>query len=208
MNSRSIAACDRLADRRLPRSGRADQREDRAAALVVRDAAVLAQLAHGQVLDDPLLHVFEACVICVEHLTGVRRIERVVGALRPRHRREPVEVRPDHRRLTGGVAHRLEPAQLAVGLSLDVFRHAGLFDLRAVLLDDGALVLVQLLADRVHLLAQEVLALLLLGAGLDVVADATANLELGEALALELERQRQAVDDRRRTRAARRAGRS
>ena len=58
----------------------------------------------------------------------------------------------------------------------------------AVLLDDRAVVLAELLADRVHLLAQEVLALLLLGARLHVVADADAHLQLGQALALELER--------------------
>ena len=46
-------------------------------------------------------------------------------------------------------------------------------------------VLAELLADRLHLLAQEVLALLLLGAGLDVVADAPADLHLGQPLALE-----------------------
>ena len=77
--------CDRLADRRLPRSGRSDQRQDRAAALVICDTALLAELADGEILDDPLLHVVEARVIGVEHLTGVRGIERVVGALRPRH---------------------------------------------------------------------------------------------------------------------------
>src|SRR5439155_4310387 len=42
------------------------------------------------------------------------------------------------------------------------------------------LVLAELLANRVHLLAQEVLALLLLGAGLHVVANPTAHLQLGE----------------------------
>ncbi len=47
------------------------------------------------------------------------------------------------------------------------------------------LVLAELLADRLHLLAQEVLALLLLGARLDVVADAHADLQLGEPLALQ-----------------------
>ena len=39
-------ARDRLADRRLAGAGRPDQRQDRARALVVRDAAVLAELAH------------------------------------------------------------------------------------------------------------------------------------------------------------------
>src|SRR4029079_7451562 len=39
-------AGDRLADRRLTGSRRPDQRQNRAALLVVRDAALLAQLAH------------------------------------------------------------------------------------------------------------------------------------------------------------------
>ncbi len=48
----------------------------------------------------------------------------------------------------------------------------------------GGVVLPELFADGLHLLAQEVLALLLVGAGFDVVADALADLELGQTLAL------------------------
>src|ERR1700752_1826136 len=54
-NSR-VSARDRFADGGLARSGRADQRQDRAGALVLRDAALLTELAHGEVLDDALLH--------------------------------------------------------------------------------------------------------------------------------------------------------
>ena len=72
--------------------------------------------------------------------------------------------------------------------SLHRVGHAGLGDLLAVLLGDRAVVLAELLADRVHLLAQEVLALLLLRAGLDVVADALAHVQLGQPLLLELQR--------------------
>ena len=97
--------------------------------------------------------------------------------------------------LAGRVAHALEPAELALGLLAHVVGHLGLRDLRAVLLDDGALVLAELLADRVHLLAQEVLALLLLGAGLDVLADAPAHLQLGEPLALEADGELEPLDD-------------
>src|SRR5262249_57116343 len=50
-------------------------------------------------------------------------------------------------------------------------------------------------ADRFHLLAHEVAVLLLLRAGLDVLADTLAHLELSQAVALELPRQRQALDD-------------
>ena len=83
------------------------------------------------------------------------------------------------------VAHPLEPGGLALGLLADGVGHAGLGDLRAVVLGDGRVVLAELLADRLHLLAQHVLALLLGGALLDVVADAAPNLQLGEPLALE-----------------------
>ena len=80
-----------------------------------------------------------------------------------------------------------------VGLLADLVGHAGLLDLGAVLLGDRGVVLAQLLADRLHLLAQEVLALLLLGALLDVLADALAHLQLGQALALELDGQLEAL---------------
>jgi hypothetical protein len=56
-------------------------------------------------------------------------------------------------------------------------------------------VVAQFLADRLHLLAQEVVALLLLGARLDVVADALADLELGQPLALQPERKLEPLGD-------------
>src|SRR5207247_537870 len=83
----------------------------------------------------------------------------------------------------------------ALRLLLDGLRHAGLGDLLPVLVGDGPLVLAQLLADRVQLAAEEVVALLLLRAGLDVLADALAHLELGQSLALEAEREREPLDD-------------
>ena len=82
-----------------------------------------------------------------------------------------------------------------LGLLADVLGHAGLGDLGPVLLDDRCVVLAQFLADRVHLLAQEVLALLLLGAGLHVLADPLADLQLGQPLTLEAERQLQPLGD-------------
>ncbi len=188
-------ARDRLADGRLARSRRADEREDRARALVLGDAALLAELAHGQVLDDALLHVVEARVVGVEHLARVRGIEPLLRADAPRHGEQPVEVRPDHRRLAGGVAHPFQPVELALSLLADVVGHVGRRDLVAVLLDHRALVLTELLADRVHLLAEEVVALLLLRAGLDVLANAPPNLELGEPLALEPHGELEPFDD-------------
>ena len=71
----------------------------------------------------------------------------------------------------------------------------GLLDLRPVLVGDGRLVLAELLLNRFQLLAQEVLALLLLGAALHVVADPAADLQLGQPLALELDRELEPLAD-------------
>ena len=149
----------------------------------------LAELGSGDVLDDAVAHVLETGVVLVQDLARVLRVEALLGALAPRHREQPVEVVADHRRLGRLVAHALEPRELAVGLDLDVLGHLGLGDLLPVLLDDRSLVLAQLLADRVELAAQDVLALLLLDSGLDVVLDALADLHQRQSLTLKLEGQ-------------------
>ncbi len=188
-------ASDRLADRRLAGAGRPDERENRAGALVVLDAALLAELRDRDVLDDAVLHVVEARVIRVEHLPGVLRVETLLGALAPRDREQPVEVVADDGRLGRLVAHALESRELTLGLLEDVFGHLRLGDLGAVLLDDRALVLAQLLADRLELAAEDVLALLLVDVRLDVLLDAPAHLHEGEPLALELESQLESCPD-------------
>ena len=180
-------ACDGLADRGLARARRADEGEDRARALVGLDAPLLAELRDGDVLDDAVLHVLEACVILVEHLAGVPRVESLFGALAPGNGEQPVEVVADDARLGRLVAHALEARELSLCLLEHVLGHLGLRDLRAVLLDDGALVLAELLADRLELAAEDVLALLLLDPGLDVLLDPAAHLHEREALALQLE---------------------
>src|SRR4029078_1460264 len=73
--------CDRLADRGLARTGRPDQREDVTRALVGGDAAILTQLAHGQVLGDAVLDVLEAGVIGVQHLAAARRGQPLTASL-------------------------------------------------------------------------------------------------------------------------------
>ena len=153
------------------------------------------QLADREVLGDTPLHVIEAFVVGVEHLARVRRIEPLLGSLGPRHRQQPVEIGADHGGLGVRIAHPLETGQLALGLLPHRVRHAGVGNLLPVFVGDRAVVFAELLADRVHLPAQEVLALLLLRAVLDVVADALAHLQLGEPIALQLQRQRQPLDD-------------
>ena len=180
---------DGLADGRLAGAGRTDQGQDGARLAVggVVDSPVAAQLHHADVLHDPVLDVVQARVVGVQHLTCLDRVQDLLGLLRPRDGDQPVQVGADHRALARLLAHALQPAQLLLGLLAHLVRHAGFLDLGAVLLRHRGVVLVQLLADRVHLLAQEVLALLLVGARLDVVADLLAHLQLGQALLLEVE---------------------
>src|SRR5207244_3232215 len=78
-------ARDRFTDRRLAGTRRPDQREDRTGALVLGDTALLAQLADGEVLDDPLLDVLQARVVFVQQLPRELRVEALVGGLSPRH---------------------------------------------------------------------------------------------------------------------------
>ena len=149
-------------------------------------------LRDGDVLDDAVLDVLQPGVVAVEDLPGVDGVELLVGALAPRNRGQPVQVGPDHLALAT-VARALQPPELALGLLADGVGHAGLRDLAAVLVRGRSVVLAELLANGVHLLAQQVLPLLLGGAGLHVVADLAAELQLGEPLALQLDGQRQAL---------------
>jgi hypothetical protein len=129
-----------------------------------------------------------------EHLACVLRVEPLLGTVAPGHRQEPVEVGADHLGLAVLVAHPLEPGGFALGLLTDAVGQLRLGDLQAVVVGRGRVVLAELLADRLHLLAQHVLALLLLRALLHVLSDAAADLQLGEAFPLQLERVLEAFD--------------
>ena len=142
-------------------------------------------------------------MVLVEDLPRVRRVEPLLRALRPWHGEQPVEVAADDGGLGRLLADALEAAELALGLLGHGLRHSGLGDLRAVLVDDGRVVVAELLADRLELAAQDVLALLLLDAGLDVLADAAAHLHLGQALALDGRGRARVARGRRGSRAAR-----
>src|SRR3954447_11165958 len=130
-----------------------------------------------------------------EDVAGAGGVELFLGPLVPRHGDEPVEVGPDRLGLAGLLAGALQALQLAPGPLAPLVGHAGLGDLGAVVLADGGVVLAELAADRLHLLAQDVLALLLGGALFDVLADALAHLQFGEPLALTGEGQLEARRD-------------
>ena len=118
-------------------------------------------------------------MVGVEHALGARQVDDLLGALRPRHGDEPVDVGARHRVFGRGSRHLGQPIELPQRFLLHVVRHAGGFDLLAELVELlGLLVsLAQLLLDRLHLLAKEVLALVLPDLGLHLGLDLRTELE-------------------------------
>ncbi len=122
---------------------------------------ILLELAHRQVLEDPLLDILQIVVILVQHLAGMSDIQLVLGGDLPGHVGQPVEIGLDDRILGSLGWHLFHAAQLALGLFFRLLRHPGLDDLFAVLLDlEGLLILLaEFLLDGLELLPQEIIAL-------------------------------------------------
>ena len=134
-------------------------------------------------------------MIGVQHRACVQRIQTLFGPLRPRDGEQPVEIRADGRRFGVRVADPLQPGELTLGLQTDRLRHARSGNLSAVVLGYRPVVFAKLLADRVHLAAQKIFALLLLRAALHVIPDPLADHELGEPVLLKLNGQLEPLHD-------------
>ena len=101
----------------------------------------------------------------------------------PRQLEHGVEPGPDPRGLGALVAGALELVDLAQQRLAHGVGHVGGLDPAAVVVGPVGLALAELLADRGELLAQQELALALLHALADVLADLVGELDLGEVLA-------------------------
>ena len=145
---------DALAQRRLARSRRAGEAED-------RSLHVLLELAHGQVLEDSFLDLLEVVVVVVEDLPRPAQVEPVAARLAPGKDRQPVEIGADDRVLGRAGVHAGQPLELALGLVQHFLRRTRRLDPLPELGDLGilGLALTQLLLDRLDLLPQEVIAL-------------------------------------------------
>ena len=163
---------DRLPERRLADAGRPDEAED-----LPRD--LVAQLRHGQVLDDAVLDLLEVEVVLVEHAAGVLEVEVVLRRLLPGQAEDPFQIAADDAVLGGRCRQTLEPSQLPLGRFPDVLGELRLVEALAQLVQLRLLgvALAQLGLDRLQLLTQEVLALALLHLGLDLRLDLRAELE-------------------------------
>ena len=168
---------DRARQRGLADAGRADEAQDRALHRRV-------QLAHGEVFEDALLGAVEAGVLGVEDAARLRQVDDLVGPLGPRQRDHPVEVGARHGVFGGGRRHLRQPIELAQRLLLHGLGQARGFDLLAQLLDFLRLVVAfaELALNRLELLAQEVVALVLADLRLHLRLDLRAELEHLELL--------------------------
>ena len=166
-------AGDRLGQRRLAHARGAGEGEDRGLGL-------LHEGAHGEELEDALLHFLEAVVVGVEDALGALEVAALLRLLVPRHGHEPVEVVAGHGGLGRHRRHRLQALQLLDRLLLDVGGHLRPLDLLLEIVDLVALLVLaaELLLDRLHLLVEVVLLLRLLHLLLDARLDAAVHLEL------------------------------
>ena len=118
-------------------------------------------------------------MLCVERGLRARKVDRPFRARVPGYRDEPVEIRTRHGVLGGGHRHLRQAVQLAQRFLLHCLRHAGGLDPVAQLLDLLRLVvgLAQFLLDRLELLPQEILALVLPHLRLHLRLDLRTELE-------------------------------
>ncbi len=164
---------DRLGERRLAHARGAGEGQDRGLGL-------LDQGAHGEELEDALLHLVEPVVIGVEDGLGPLQVAALLRLLVPGHGHEPVEVVARHGRLGRHRGHGLEALELLDRLLRDLGRHPRPLDLLLEVVDLVALLVLapQFLLDRLHLLVEVVLLLRLLHLLLHARLDPAVHLEL------------------------------
>ena len=138
---------------------------------------VRGKLLHRQVLQDALLHLFQAKVLIVQDLAGLGQVHGLLGGLAPGQLQAGVQVAPQHRRLGGAKGLLLQAAQLLFQLLPHLVGHGQGLDPLAVLVKIvGETVLAQLGLDDLHLFPQIVLPLaavhLLLGLLVELLLDA------------------------------------
>ena len=168
-------AGDAASERGLADAGRADEAQDGA-------LAVRLELAHGQVLEDPLLDRLEAMVVLVEHVLRPTEAGGVQRGLGPGQVADRFQPGADHAVLGAIDVHAAQALDLALGLLTHLVGHAGRVDalLEGVGLGVEPGGVPELLADGLELLAELVLALALVHRRLDLGADLGVHAVAGE----------------------------
>ena len=146
---------DRAAKRRFSDSRRADKENDRA-------LGIGPQLDDGERLEDAFLDVLEAVMVFVEYLSGLVQVELFLARTPPRQFENVLDVGANDVVIGRRLRQLLHPLEFAVGLFPDIVGQVGLFETFAKLFSLGlfaGLVVAEFLLDRLHLLAEDVVAL-------------------------------------------------
>src|SRR5207237_8968524 len=175
----------RLTERGLATARGADQGDDRARATAAfgRQALPVAALANCQELDDAVLDVVQPGVVLVQYPAGLDQVETIFRPLVPGQLQHPVQVVANPPVLRVLLAGPLQPVQLALDLLANRGGHLRLLHPLAVL-GGGVTIVAELFLDRLHLLAEQELALALLHAFLDVGADLVLERDLSQDIPL------------------------
>ncbi len=161
-----------LGQRGLADTRRPDQAEHRALEL-------LHTLLHGQVLEDAVLHLFQAVVVGVEHLFGLGQVQAYLARSLPRYIDQPVDVGTHHGRFGRHGRHLLELVQLGGRLGVRILAEASVLDALLEVIDFvvAFVDITQFLLNGLHLLIQVVLALTALHLLLDAATNALLDLQ-------------------------------
>ncbi len=137
------------------------------------------QLAHREVFEDAVFRLLEARVLGVHHALGLLEVDDLFGLLRPRQRHDPVEIGARHGVFRGGRRHLRQPIELAQRFLLHRFGQTHGFELGAQLFDLARLIVAfaELFLNRLQLLAQEIIALVLADFRLHLALNLRAELE-------------------------------
>jgi hypothetical protein len=163
-------AGDRSAERRLADTRRPHQAEN-------GSVEPLDERQHADVVEHALLHLVETVVVLVEDAPRVGDVEHVVRSLAPRQRRDPVQVRADDPRLGRDRRELAQPAKLAPGAHGDRLGEPLRLERRGEIVAVFSLLAPQLAVDRLELLLQIELALVLEQRATHVVVDLSLELE-------------------------------
>ena len=123
-------------------------------------------------------------MLAVQYLLGAHEVDDLVGALRPGQRHNPVQIGACDGELRRRRRHLRQPIELAQRFLLHGLGEAGGLDLLAQLVDLARLIVAfaKLLLDRLELLAQEVVTLVLADFRLHLGLDLRPELEHLELL--------------------------
>ncbi len=164
-------ARNRLAQRSLAHARRPDEAQN-------RPLHVRLQPTNREIVENAVFDFLQIVVIRVENFLGLRNLDFLTRSLCPRQHGKPFNVVARERIVGGHRRHARQPAQFLQRFFLHFIGHARFFDFLLQIFDVALafVLLTQFLLDRLHLLAQVILALRLLHAILHFALNLVAQL--------------------------------